>query len=114
MEQEVMFEHCRKMLFALQKIRSNEKEYLENMGGVTPEVAKNIFELIAKWTAGSHGEATLKGLQKVIDRGYVSPMEFYNFMTIAYKFDSGIINLWLSLLNESLPEPDTEWLKKGI
>lgn len=104
MKQEEMLKYCREMLFALQKVRSNE---FESLGNVNKKVLDMIMNDLVPWTGGEKGKLTINALQKVIDREHVTGMEFYNFMTIAYGFDNGMIAMWLSLTNKiELPKPD--------
>jgi len=108
MNQEEMLKNCRYMLHALLKIRSNEAEQLN---GVDEKAAKMVLNDLAPWTGGEKGKLVINSLQKVIDKNRVSGMEFYNFMTVAHKFDNGMIALWLKMTNNvDLPEPDSSMI----
>jgi hypothetical protein len=76
-------DHVRHMLFAARKARSialesNTEEEFEKLHRLERSLG---LPLSSKWLIGKW--CVIPALAKVIDRGYVTPVEFLNFMTVA-------------------------------
>ena len=102
-QQEAM-ELVRKLLFGLQRARSASKEALQGYES-DDKIVSSVLETIDPWLYGKNGEALLKAVSMVIDRGSITGMEFYNFMTIIHRLDS-TIGMCVGILTDTkFPEP---------
>lgn len=80
MNQETALNCLRDMLWAIQKYRSNTKESFGHMEDYSDEVMADMWP----WIFGT--KCPLNALSAVLDRGYVTGQEFYNFMFILDRF----------------------------
>lgn len=97
------------LIFGLQRVRSASVEELTRMGWEEENV-KKVLEFCIPWMQGEKGEAFLKSLAVVSDRGEVKGMELYNFMTILHRLDRNLLMMVSAMSQTIYPEPDTKWL----
>lgn len=91
--------HLASMMFAVQKARSIVAE-----GGVD----ESVLEMVNPWLYGKKG--ILPVVIKMNDKDF-TPMDFYNMMVIATRFERSISAL-AGMQDPSFPtEPDIQWLK---
>lgn len=95
MDQSEMLEYLESMRLAFQKFRSIELEQWGDEAGLS---------LIFPWVFGD--KCPLLAIQKVLDRGSVTKMEFYNFMFILHEF----IPVVMVASDTKFPEPDIRML----
>ena len=117
MKQTQAMDYVRKLLTGVQRARSVSTEGIENivlgMGGELSEeqqgVITDLLEDLTPWLYGAKGNALLNGLALVDNRGSVTGMEFFNFMTIIHRIEPFIAATAGILTETSFPEPETSW-----
>ena len=95
MDQSEMMEYLERMRLAFQKFRSIEIEKWNDEVGLA-----QIFP----WIFGN--KCPLLVIQKVLDRGYVEKMEFYNFMYIIHYLAPQV----MVVTDTEFPEPNMKML----
>lgn len=101
-------ETLRRLMFVVQKTRSNQNEFMHGY-----DYGVEMLEELQPWVHGK--KSILPGLEKVINRvdggGMIDPQEFYNFMFIVDRF-APQLNMIASILSQSVfPIPDVKWLR---
>jgi len=111
MNQKQAMDYVNKLLFGLQRARSASRESLESMGGrqLSDEIINNVLEDLTPWLHGPKGNGLLNALSQVCDRGRVSGMEFYNFMTIIHHLDPTVGAMAGALSDTTFPQPSVHW-----
>jgi hypothetical protein len=109
MNQEQAMELVNNLLFALQKMRSITIEELTNYG-FEEKTVKSVVSDLVPWMHGEKGDAFLSGLALVQDRGSITGMELYNFMTILHLLDRNLLMMVSALSQRMYPKPEITWV----
>ena len=87
------------MRFAFQRFRSNVRETREKTN-LTDGMLEDMFP----WVFSS--KCPLPAIQRCLDRGEVTGMELYNFMTILHRFAPEVM---VAHAEFDFPKPDMRW-----
>lgn len=98
MTQEEMMRLLERLRHAFQKFRSNTAE------AVGVELSDEMLEEMFPWVFGPR--CPLPAIQKCLDRGSVTGMEFYNFMVVLNMFCPEVA---VADLETEFPAPDVLW-----
>lgn len=110
MNQKEAMELMGKLLTGLQRARSIGNESFKD--SKLSEVGKiAALEYLNPWLYGIKGDAYISGVVKVVNRGSIEPIEFYNFMTILSR-DLAMKAMVEILCDTDFPLPDFEWFKE--
>ena len=95
----------------LQRARSIGRESLGANSELSAEVIEDALEFITPWLHGPKGNALLAGTIKVVERGSVEKMEFYNFMYLIHHLSPEVGAMVSILTDTDFPKPDLEWMR---
>jgi len=110
MKQSEAMKYVRKLLNGVQRSRSAIRESLITNGEFDTKVIEQVMIDLNPWLFGPKGESFIKALAQIDDRDSVTPMEFYNFMTIIHRLDL-TINATAGIMTETMyPEPNIQWM----
>jgi hypothetical protein len=113
MDQEKGMEIVNRLIVGLQRARSASREGVDAIAkgkSIGPEIVDGVLEDLTPWLHGSKAESLLNGLMKVQERGSVSGMELFNFMTIIHVIDPKIASMAGILADYTFPFPTTNWI----
>ena len=114
MNQEKAMEIVNKLIFGLQRARTASREGVENVASAkginNPEIVNGVLEDSNPWLHGPKAEALLQGLVMVSERGRVTGMELYNFMTIIHRLDPVAAAMAGTFAEYTFPKPEIEWI----
>ena len=109
MKQTEAMKYVRSLLFGMQRSRSALRETLSGMGDYPDSLVESTLEDLNPWLYGKRGEGLLKALVQVDERGSVTGMEFYNFMTIIHLLDPLSAASAGILTDTTYPQPNIHW-----
>ena len=101
------------LIIGLQRARSVSKESLEDLvidgKVISKQVVINVLEGLTPWLHGPKGDGFLCALMVVSNRGTVTGMDMYNFMTIIHLLNPTVAAMAGILTDTTFPEPDIHW-----
>lgn len=111
MDQENAVKIVNELLFGLQRVRSMTVEEL-TICGFEEKTVKAVISDLIPWMYGDKGDAFLKALAGVADKGVVRGMELYNFMTILHRLDKALLMMVSVVCERAFPEPEISWISE--
>jgi len=113
MNQEKGMEIVNKLIEGLQHARSISREGVESIANeksIEPEIVDGVLEDLTPWLHGPKAEALLSRLIKVSERGSVTGMELFNFMTVIHVPSPVVAAMAGALTDYTFPFPTTNWI----